>query len=54
MQGAVKERWLQLCELAAVEQDSKKLLALVEELSKVLLEKEERLKKTRSAGSQTG
>jgi len=29
MQDAVKKRWMELCELAANEQDSQKLLALV-------------------------
>ena len=30
------ERWRQLCELASKEQDSKKLLALVEEINRLL------------------
>jgi len=43
MEGAVKERWMELCELAATEQDSKKLLVLVEEINHLLEEKEQRL-----------
>ena len=44
MQGAVKERWMELCELAANEQDSQKLLELVKEINRLLEEKEQRLK----------
>ena len=47
MQGEIKERWLQLCELAAVEQDSEKLTLLIAEINRLLAEKEERLKKQR-------
>jgi hypothetical protein len=45
MQAERKEQWLQLCELAANEQDSDKLLDLVKEMLRLLDEKEERLKK---------
>jgi hypothetical protein len=31
-----KERWLRLCEMAAVEQDSQKLLSLVKEITSLL------------------
>jgi hypothetical protein len=34
-----KERWEYLCEQAAVEQDSKKLMALVHEINRLLDEK---------------
>ena len=44
MEGAAKERWLELCELAANEQDGEKLLALVQEINRLLEEKEQRLK----------
>ena len=47
MEGAAKERWLELCELAAKEQDSAKLLALVQEINRLLEEKEQRLKTTK-------
>ena len=43
MQGEKKERWLMLCEQAAVEQDPKKLSALVTEINALLEEKERRL-----------
>ena len=39
-----KEHWLELCEQAAVEQDPKKLMVLVEELNRLLKEKEQRVK----------
>lgn len=38
-----KERWMELCEQAAVEQDSKKLVALTAEISRLLEEKQRRL-----------
>ena len=40
-----KEHWLELCEQAAVEQDPKKLMELVEEINRLLAEKEQRLRK---------
>lgn len=46
MQGEVKERWLQLCKQAAAEQDPHRLLLLVEEINRLLEEKENRLKKS--------
>ncbi len=50
MQGIVKEQWIQLCEQAAVEQDSEKLLVLVEEINRMLEEKERRLQRGLAAG----
>jgi hypothetical protein len=47
MQGAAKERWLELAELAAREQDSDKMIALIEEINCILEEKEQRLKSLR-------
>lgn len=44
MYGKTKERWLELCELAANEQDIAKLKALVEDIARLLKEKEDRLK----------
>lgn len=38
-----KERWMELCEQAAVEQDSRKLAARIQEIDKLLREKQERL-----------
>ena len=40
-----KERWLELCQQAAVEQDPKKLMELVAEINRLLQEKEQRLQK---------
>jgi hypothetical protein len=44
MKGQKKEEWMRLCEMAANEQDSEKLLALVKEINRQLEEKEARLK----------
>ena len=55
MQGEKRERWMQLCEQAANEQDPVKLLQLVDEINRLLEEKERRLgilpKKPESSGS---
>jgi hypothetical protein len=45
MQGPNKELWKQLCERAATEQDPDRLLKLAQEIDRLLIEKEERLKK---------
>ena len=45
MIGKDKERWQQLCEQAANEQDPDKLLELAKEIVRILDEKEERLKR---------
>ncbi len=49
MKGEVKERWIQLCEQAAVEQDPERLIGLVQEIDRMLEEKEQRLLRERSA-----
>ena len=43
MKGEVKERWMRLCEQAALEQDPEKLMQLVVEINRLLEEKEQRL-----------
>lgn len=43
MQGPAKERWKELCELAAKEQDPARLKALVQEINRLLEEKYRRL-----------
>jgi hypothetical protein len=43
MQGEKKERWMELCAQAAVEQDPEKLMELVREINNLLEEKERRL-----------
>jgi hypothetical protein len=44
MQGEKKERWMNLCEQAVQEQDPEKLMLLVQEITRLLDEKQERLK----------
>jgi hypothetical protein len=44
MQGSTKERWKELCEQAAVEQDAEKLYKLIVEINKLLEEKQNRLR----------
>lgn len=39
-----REKWMQLCAQAAIEQDSDRLLMLVQEINRLLEEKEQRLK----------
>jgi len=39
-----REKWMQLCEQAAIEQDPEKLLELVAEINRLLEAKEQRLK----------
>jgi hypothetical protein len=48
MQGERREHWQELCKLAAVEQDSKKLLELTKEINRLLDEKEQKLAKDRN------
>jgi hypothetical protein len=43
MQGEKKERWMELCAQAAIEQDPTKLVELVREINNLLEEKERRL-----------
>lgn len=53
MQGAVGERWRELCAKAAVEQDPEKLLELTREISRLLDEKQERLLQQRKGEGQS-
>jgi hypothetical protein len=43
MKGETRERWLVLCEQAAVEQDPQRLMALIREIDQLLREKQQRL-----------
>ncbi len=43
MKGETGERWRSLCEQAANEQDPQRLLELIQEIDRLLAEKEERL-----------
>jgi hypothetical protein len=45
MKGERKERWQELCELAANEQDADKLSELVDEIDRMLEEKQDRLRR---------
>ena len=47
MEDETKERWYQLCQLAAVERDPERLVALAQEISRLLEEKEESIKQKR-------
>ena len=38
-----KEKWMELCEQAAVEQDADRLMTLIQEIERLLQEKENRL-----------
>jgi hypothetical protein len=44
MDRETKERWLVLCEEAAVEQDPGRLLALITEINRLLNEKQQRVR----------
>jgi len=44
MKGKIKERWMELCEQAANEQDSEKLIKLAKEIDRLLEEKKQRLR----------
>jgi hypothetical protein len=45
MQGKLKEQWTQLCEQAAIEQDSEQLRLLMNDINRMLYEKDQRLKR---------
>jgi hypothetical protein len=43
MQGETKERWMQLAEQAASEQNPEKFMALIKEIDELLAKKQDRL-----------
>jgi hypothetical protein len=43
MQGETRERWQRLCEEAATEQDPERLMALIQEINRLLEAKEQRI-----------
>jgi hypothetical protein len=49
MKGEKRERWMELCEQAANEQDSAKLLKLITEINRLLDEKSRRIELEKSA-----
>ncbi len=53
MQGKTKERWMELCEQAAQEQDPTKMLEIVKEINRLLAAKYERLSHANSAPPKT-
>jgi len=44
VQGQTLEQWQKLCKQAAAERDPKKLMELIQEINRLLEEKEQRLK----------
>ena len=52
MKGPLKERWINLCEQAAVEQDTQKLILLIQEINRLLEEKEQRLHRQQKSCSE--
>ena len=55
MKGEKRERWMQLCEQAANEQDADKLMELIREIDALLQEKEDRLRgQSKSKQQSTG
>ena len=49
MKGEAKERWMELCEQAANETDSAKLLKLITEINRLLDEKSRRIERKDAA-----
>ena len=47
VQGEAKEQWQKLCEQAAVEQNSERLMVLIREICQMLEDKEKRLQQKR-------
>ena len=43
MIGETKERWQELCAQAAIEQDPRKLMTLIDEITRMLREKQARI-----------
>ena len=54
MIGKQRPRWIELCELAANEQDPHKLMDLVSEIDRLLAEKQQCLNKASSPSRETG
>ena len=51
MSGANKERWIEVCELARSEQDPTKFMALIDEINRLLEQRERRPKTTQISDS---
>jgi hypothetical protein len=52
MKGQTRERWQELCEQAANEQDPTKMLEIIKEINRLLDEKEHRLQAATNRTSQ--
>ena len=50
MQGENLEKWQKLCQDAVAERDHQRLMELIREIDRMLLEKELRLQRTRANG----
>jgi hypothetical protein len=48
MKGEKKERWMELCEQAADEQDGEKFSALIREIDRILQEKEDSIRNAKT------
>jgi hypothetical protein len=53
MQGKTRERWQELCEQAANEQDPKRMLEIVEEINRLLAAKYDRISHVNGAPPKT-
>ena len=47
MQGEKEERWMELCRQAVFERDADRLMDIVDQINRMLYEKEQRLKEER-------
>ena len=45
MKGQMQEYWMELCEQAATEQDPERVLQLINEINRMLDQRQERLKR---------
>jgi len=54
MRGDAKERWQRLCEQAVVEQDPERLIELTSEITRLLEEKEKRLRSQKESKPTAG
>lgn len=54
MRGDARERWQRLCEQAVVEQDPERLIELTSEITRLLEEKEKRLRSQKESKPTAG
>lgn len=53
MKGETGERWRKLCEMAAQEQDPQRLVELVDQIDRMLAEKDQRLRERHKQATDT-